>query len=84
MCISCKNELGKTFSVKNRGYGSIFDLMNFEIKLCDDCIKKYDVKEEWFTESSNFGDYKFETDIENLLQKLNLSCIDENMFECYN
>lgn len=85
-----KRESLKTFVINNRGYGSIFDLRHVEIKLNEAEIKKYKVKEQWFTEKSdNQGDYQFEQNVENLMklmdrdgiQYINLLIIDENMFE---
>ena len=57
VCDNCKaNENSKPikiFKLNNRGYGSQFDSLDIEIDLCDDCIKKLGIKEEWFDNDLN-------------------------------
>lgn len=36
------------FTIKDRGYGSIFDGDNFTIQLCPECAKKLKINEKWF------------------------------------
>lgn len=78
MCINCKiNKVDKTYSVKGRGSGSIFDLDEFDVELCNECAKKLGIKEEWFTEKPNiskdyYEKYKFENYIKNILVKLKI------------
>lgn len=68
MCICCNNLTDKTFKIENRGYGSLFDLMNIEIPLCNACIKKFNVKKKWFTETPNkHSEYIYEDNIINLI-----------------
>ncbi len=81
MCICCNNQTDEIFKIENRGYGSLFDLMNIEIPLCNTCIKKFKVKNEWFTENPNGNSkYIYEDNIINLI----LNDIDKRMFEYYN
>jgi len=81
MCICCNNQTDEIFKIENRGYGSLFDLMNIEIPLCNTCIKKFKVKNEWFTENPNGNsEYIYEDNIINLI----LNDIDKRMFEYYN
>lgn len=68
MCICCNNQTDEIFKIENRGYGSLFDLMNVEIPLCSECIKKFGVKKEWFTENPNiYSKYIYEGNIINLI-----------------
>lgn len=36
------------FTIKDRGYGSIFDGDEFTIQLCPECSKKLKIKNKWF------------------------------------
>lgn len=73
MCICCNNKDSKTFQVKDRCYGSIFDCTYFKIELCDSCIKKFNIQNEWFDEKPNeFGEYTYEENIFNLIYGINL------------
>lgn len=68
MCIYCNNKTSKTFQVVNRGYGSIFDMMDLKIELCNNCVKEFKVQRKWFKEKPNeFGEYIYEKNIENLI-----------------
>lgn len=75
MCIKCNNlRVAETFTVKHRGYNSIFDLDEIKIDLCDDCINNLGVKKEWFNEKENeFGEFIYEAEINNLLSNFNKS-----------
>lgn len=45
ICNNCKStQNSKVFSVKGRKYGSLFDGLDFEVCLCDDCQKEIDIK----------------------------------------
>ena len=77
MCICCNNATTEVFKIKNRGYGSLFDLMQFEIPLCDSCIRKFDVKKEWFVEKQSiYKEYTYEIYIINLIRNI----VDKHMF----
>lgn len=53
LCYHCdalqesKEDLLK-FTIKNRGYGSIFDGDEFTIQLCPECAKKLKINAKWF------------------------------------
>lgn len=82
MCICCNQPTDKIFKIQNRGYGSCFDLTNIGIPLCNNCIKRFNVKKEWFAEKPNeHYEYKYE---ENILNLIMLNNIDKRMFEYYN
>jgi len=50
MCIYCgSNKVDKTFIIKDRGYGSQFDLLEIKFPLCNTCLKKK-IKKKWLTE----------------------------------
>lgn len=75
LCSNCENKkIKKTFVVKDRGSGSLFDCMEIKIELCEDCIKKIQLKDEWFDEKptwdGEYNNYKYENEIINLLEKL--------------
>ena len=50
LCFCCNKLFDKDnikkFRVHGRGYGSLFDTMNFTVQLCPDCLEKIDVN--WF------------------------------------
>ena len=72
MCMLCeakKND--KIFKIKDRGYGSIFDLEEFKFQFCERCIEKYNIHQEWFNEiPDQNGNYKFENYIKNIQSML--------------
>ena len=47
LCFNCNNLHAKeniqTYRIHGRGYGSVFDTMDFNIQLCPDCAEKIDV-----------------------------------------
>ncbi len=75
MCINCENkDIKKTFVIKDRGSGSLFDLTDFKIELCGRCIEKLKVNDKWFDEEPNWSgeyyEYAYENEIMNLLGEL--------------
>ncbi len=62
------------FEIKERGYGSNFDSMNFTINLCNDCERELEIEKEWFDNDLCFnegsGEYKNELYIINLIETL--------------
>jgi hypothetical protein len=70
-CFRCGNKSSKTFVVKERGYGSDFDLNVLKISLCDNCIKILGVDEKWFENKFNSkGEYLYEDKIEQLIKNI--------------
>jgi len=64
-------KIDEFFEIKNRGYGSIFDLEELKFSFCKICIAKYNIQQEWFNEVPNQnGDYKFENYIKNIQSML--------------
>ncbi len=72
MCLNCQEDgYNKLFKIKERGYGSIFDLENIEIPLCKNCIKKLNLKSKWFKNKRNEdGFYEYEDELETLINKI--------------
>lgn len=74
MCLNC-NEDGydKRFKIKGRGYGSVFDQDDIEICLCKRCIRKLNLKKEWFKNKRNKnGIYEYEDELEALINEIGL------------
>ena len=53
MCICCNNKDSKTFQVKDRCYGSIFDCTYFKkLNYVIAVLKKFNIQNEWFDEKT--------------------------------
>lgn len=74
MCLNCGEDgYNNKFEISGRGYGSIFDAENIEINLCKNCIKKLNLKKEWFKNKPNKdGIYEYEDELEALISKIGL------------
>lgn len=72
MCINCNNDIiDKVFEINGRCYGSKFYLENIKLPLCKDCIKKLNLKAEWFKILINENmEYLYEDELEALLNHI--------------
>ena len=56
VCCKCLSQEGvHTYVIKNRGYGSKFDMEEMKLQLCDDCNREE--FEEYFNEIPIIKDY---------------------------
>ena len=74
MCLNCSEDgYNNKFEISGRGYGSIFDTENIEINLCNNCIKKLNLKSKWFKNKRNKdGIYEYEDQLEALINEIGL------------
>ena len=82
MCIYCgSNKVDKTFIIKDRGWGSQFDLLEVRFPLCNTCLKKK-IKKKWLTEKPNIGNnYLYENEILDLMDKIGIDKFENNIID---
>jgi len=81
MCIFCgSNKVDKTFIIKDRGWGSKFDLLEIRFPSCDMCSAKK-IKKKWFTENPNIGKFLYEDEILGLIDEIGVENFGNNFID---
>lgn len=79
MCICCgSDKVDKTFIIKDRGWGSKFDLMEIRFPLCNKCSKTK-IKKEWFKAPRDY--YLYEDDIINFMDEIGIENFKNNIID---